>query len=144
MISLLALVLALGSTVLAQTTTTAQPTVHVVQAGEKLYRISIRYGVSVASIAAAKNITNTNLIFVGQQLTIPGATGQPAFNWNGAVITDIPVSELNWVLRQWRNDGRCNNPDPRISRWHWQRLVQGDDRGLIPACRTGADAFIQR
>jgi LysM repeat protein len=44
---------------------------HVVQAGENLFRIAQRYGVSVDALAAANNITNTGLIFPGQTLTIP-------------------------------------------------------------------------
>ncbi len=57
-------------------------TVHVVQTGDSLFRIALQYGVTVDSIVAANNIVNANLIFVGQELIIPGvdgpATGQPA------------------------------------------------------------------
>lgn len=52
----------------------AAQTTHTVQAGENLYRIALRYGVTIASIAQANGISNVNLIFTGQQLTIPGAT----------------------------------------------------------------------
>ncbi len=45
--------------------------VHIVQAGENLFRISLRYGVSMNAIAAANGITNYNLIFAGQRLIIP-------------------------------------------------------------------------
>ena len=44
---------------------------HVVQPGENLFRIGLKYGVSVGAIAAANNLGNTTLIFVGQQLRIP-------------------------------------------------------------------------
>lgn len=47
---------------------------HVVQPGENLYRIALRYGVTVQAVAQANNITNPNLIYVGQSLTIPGGT----------------------------------------------------------------------
>ena len=47
-------------------------TVHTVQAGETLTRIALRYGVSIWTIVSANNIANPNLIFPGQQLTIPG------------------------------------------------------------------------
>jgi LysM repeat protein len=50
---------------------------HVVQPGENLYRIALRYGLSVEAMAAANNITNSSLVHVGQQLTIPNC-GQPA------------------------------------------------------------------
>jgi len=52
-------------------------TVHVVQPSENLFRISLRYGVSLQALAQANNIQNPSLIFVGQQLVIPGA-GAPA------------------------------------------------------------------
>jgi LysM repeat protein len=56
----------------------AAQTVHVVQPGENLFRISLRYGVSMQAIASANGISNLNLIFVGQRLTIPtGGTVPP-------------------------------------------------------------------
>lgn len=45
---------------------------HVVQRGENLYRIALRYGVTVNALAAANGIVNANRIYVGQRLTIPG------------------------------------------------------------------------
>ncbi|MBI5929420.1 MAG: LysM peptidoglycan-binding domain-containing protein [Chloroflexi bacterium] len=44
---------------------------HVVQPGENLFRISLRYGVSVQDIVVANNIANPNVIYVGQVLIIP-------------------------------------------------------------------------
>lgn len=46
--------------------------VHEVRAGENLFRISLRYGVSINQIANASGVTNIQLIRVGQKLTIPG------------------------------------------------------------------------
>ena len=51
-------------------------TTHVVQPGDNLYRISLRYGVSIDAIVAANRILNPWYIFVGQILVIPGG-GQP-------------------------------------------------------------------
>ena len=48
-----------------------QPRTHTVKAGENLTVIAIRYGTTVAAIAAANNITNINNISVGQVLVIP-------------------------------------------------------------------------
>ncbi|MBL8145397.1 MAG: LysM peptidoglycan-binding domain-containing protein [Anaerolineae bacterium] len=45
---------------------------HTVQAGENLFRISLRYNTTVDAIAAANGIVNPQLIVVGQVLTIPG------------------------------------------------------------------------
>ena len=47
------------------------PRTHVVLPGDNLYRIAIRYGVSLAELGAVNNITNFNLIFTGQVLQIP-------------------------------------------------------------------------
>ena len=51
------------------------PTTHIVQPGENLFRISLRYGTTVDAIAYANNITNPWFIYVGQELLIPGAGG---------------------------------------------------------------------
>ncbi len=44
---------------------------HTVQAGETLYRIALRYGVSVQALMAANALQDPNAIFVGQVLRIP-------------------------------------------------------------------------
>ena len=50
-------------------------TVHVVQPGENLFRIALRYNTTVQAIAQASGIANPWFIYVGQQLTIPVAGG---------------------------------------------------------------------
>ncbi|MCO5189689.1 MAG: LysM peptidoglycan-binding domain-containing protein, partial [Anaerolineae bacterium] len=52
------------------TMTTAQ-TVYVVQPGDYLGKIAQEYGTTVAAIAAANNIADVNLLYVGQKLIIP-------------------------------------------------------------------------
>jgi len=49
--------------------------VHVVQRGENLFRIALRYNTTVEAIAAANGIRNPQLIYVGQRLTIPRGGG---------------------------------------------------------------------
>ena len=49
--------------------------VHVVKRGENLYRIALRYGTSVSAIAKANGIHNTNYVYAGQRLSIPGKSG---------------------------------------------------------------------
>ncbi len=53
----------------------AQGRVHVVQPGENLFRIALRYGTSVQAIMNANGLTNRSYIWVGQRLTIPGGAG---------------------------------------------------------------------
>ena len=50
-------------------------TIHVVARGETLYRIARRYGVDPLHLATYNGISNSNLIFVGQKLRIPGSGG---------------------------------------------------------------------
>lgn len=45
---------------------------HVVQRGENLYRIALRYGTTAQALAQANNLSNTWLIYAGQRLVIPG------------------------------------------------------------------------
>lgn len=49
----------------------AQPQTHTVVAGENLYRIALRYGVTLQALADANGIANVNRIFAGQVLVIP-------------------------------------------------------------------------
>jgi LysM repeat protein len=51
---------------------------HVVQAGETLWALSIRYGVSVQAIATANALPNASFIRTGQRLVIPVAGTSPA------------------------------------------------------------------
>lgn len=54
------------------------PRTHVVQAGENLFRIALRYGTNVEALAQANGITNPSLIYVGQTLKISGTTSEPS------------------------------------------------------------------
>lgn len=50
---------------------------HTVQPGENLFRIALRYGLTVDVVARANNIFNPNTIYVGQVLCIPGSVSNP-------------------------------------------------------------------
>jgi LysM repeat protein len=76
-LGLLALFAAISTSVMAQQTTAANEQVYIVQRGDTLYRLSVRFGVPMATIAARNGITNFNLIYVGQRLVISGGTTPP-------------------------------------------------------------------
>jgi LysM repeat protein len=46
-------------------------TIHVVQRGETLFRIALRYGMTAEELAAHNGLANINLIYPGQELRIP-------------------------------------------------------------------------
>lgn len=82
----LSLALSLGAAALAQSGGFIQ---HYVRPGENLFRISLRYGVSIQAIVAANPIiTNPNLIFAGTTLQIPAGAVPPT----AAPTTPVPVT----------------------------------------------------
>lgn len=74
---------------------------HVVALGDTVHGIAKATGTTVAAIAAANDMTNPSLIFVGQRLEIPGTTG-------GYVC---PVPGASFV-----NDWGIAKPDGRFHR----------------------------
>jgi LysM repeat protein len=52
-------------------TTCSNAPIHTVVRGENLYRIALRYGVTVAAITSANGINDPTQLSLGQQLTIP-------------------------------------------------------------------------
>jgi LysM repeat protein len=91
---------AAGETVTTTTEETAAtgaattPTTHTVAAGENLYRIGLRYGVSWVTLAQHNNLANPNRLTVGQVLQIPSATApQPQ-------PTPSPQTETTYTVRR--------------------------------------------
>ncbi len=62
---------------------------HVIGSGENLFRVALRYGVSVQALAAANNITNASQVYVGQRLLIPGRAAPAAAG--KSVLLRVPV-----------------------------------------------------
>lgn len=75
------------------TTTTAVPASHTVAAGENLYRIGLKYGISWVAIANANNLANPNVLTVGQVLTLPGG------NTPTPTPTPSPQTETTYVVQ---------------------------------------------
>jgi LysM repeat protein len=62
--------------VVAQPPTTTGEQVHIVAAGDNLFRIGLRYGFTVAELAAYNGIANPHYIYVGQAIRIPPGGNQ--------------------------------------------------------------------
>jgi LysM repeat protein len=95
LISVVVLAVLLAGAALAQAQSGTGQVKHTVQAGETLYRIALKYGKTVDAVAQANNITNPNLIYVGQELTIPGATtatATPVPTGTQVGVTPVPVT----------------------------------------------------
>jgi murein DD-endopeptidase MepM/ murein hydrolase activator NlpD len=89
-----------GVPVSAQTTTPTTGPVYIVQEGDTLYDIAIRFNVSVPDLQAANNLSGGN-IFPGDKLLIPGLEGL-----SGTLITlPVPFGEsLTSLSREYRVD----------------------------------------
>jgi len=74
--------------------TPGAPIVHVVQRGENLFRIALRYNTTVEAIAAANGIRNPQLIYVGQELTIPQGGGTTPSSGGGQTHVVRPGENL--------------------------------------------------
>lgn len=72
-------------------TPTCTPT-HTVQAGENLYRIALRYGLTYQELAAANGIANPNAIQAGMVLTIPGC-GEAPTEEGGEVLYTVQAGD---------------------------------------------------
>jgi LysM repeat protein len=60
-----------GGTVPSPQPQPSDGTVHIVQPGENLFRIALRYNMSYHYLASYNNISNPNSIYVGQRIRIP-------------------------------------------------------------------------
>jgi LysM repeat protein len=93
------LIAVLSFSVVVQAQDAASATVHTVAAGENLYRISLRYGVSMTAIAQQNNLSNLNIIYVGQRLVIPtGGTTPPPTPPPNTTPTPPPTSGTYTVV----------------------------------------------
>jgi LysM repeat protein len=92
---LLLLIAALALPAAAQ----AQGQIHVVQRGENLYRIALRYGTSVSALVRANGLRNANFIYVGQRLTIPGSGGSSGGSGSGVHVVQAGQTLYSIALR---------------------------------------------
>jgi LysM repeat protein len=104
-------------------------TIHIVQRGETLTRIALRYGVSVWAIARTNGIYNLNHIWVGQRLIIPSASPPPYT----PPPTPPPSSGEGWYGQYYNNLTLTDPPcatryDASIDfNWGWAAPMSGVD-----------------
>jgi LysM repeat protein len=60
-----------------------RPGIHIVQPGENLFRIALRYDTTVECLAEANHIIHPWFIYVGQELVIPNAGYEPRPPYHG-------------------------------------------------------------
>lgn len=65
---------------------TAESNVYVVQSGDNLSIIATKTGVAIADIQAANNLADGTLLDVGQELVIPG--------WSGEIVAFVPPTAV--------------------------------------------------
>jgi LysM repeat protein len=90
----LAVILALAIPVSAQ-----DAVVHIVQPGENLFRIALRYGVTVEALAAANGLSDASRIYVGQRLVIPRGGVGPATSSAGVHVVQRGENLFRIALR---------------------------------------------
>ena len=95
----LLLLIALALPVLAQDDTPI-PLVHTVQEGENLTFIAEQYGVTVADLLVLNGLSEEAILWVGQELIIPGGEGEAVFAVHTAVFGDT----LPTIARQYNTD----------------------------------------
>jgi LysM repeat protein len=101
-------------------TATAEERVHVVQAGENLYRIGLQYGISWVVLANLNGLPNANAIYVGQELKIPAeeSTRTPP-------ATSPPATPPTYVVQPGDNLYRIG----RLYNMSWVQIAQAN--GLV-------------
>jgi len=71
--------------------------IYTVQAGETLFQIATRYGLTVNDLVTANSLADATLIYAGQTLIIPGAQGEQIALELPAPVTDLHVTPLLFV-----------------------------------------------
>ncbi len=88
---------------------------HIVQTGETLYTIAWRYGVDYRSLAAWNNLTNPDLIFAGQRISLSAPS---------RTSSSPPQPVVETVARAPRRPAPLPDP-PVLSAPRWQWPTQG-------------------
>lgn len=79
---------------------TGEPEIYVVQQGDSLFGIALRYNVTVQQLMDANNLTNPDFVFSGQRLQIPVAGATASNPANTAPTSPSPGSGLTLRVEQ--------------------------------------------
>jgi LysM repeat protein len=88
----------------------AQETTHIIQPGENLFRIALRYGIDVDTLATANGISNTDQVYAGQPLIIPAAVTSLA----PETAADATLVEDAGILDEALLDQPATEPEPEL------------------------------
>lgn len=77
-----------------------QTVIHIVQAGETLFRIATGYGLTVNELARANSITDPTLIYAGQQLVVPNVTPPQLALDLPPIVSGLEITPLLFVEGQ--------------------------------------------
>lgn len=97
------------------TTPPTQPpptqTTYIVQAGDTVFSIAQRFGITIPALVAANNIGADYRIYIGQVLVIPGATTPPPTNYVEYTVQrgDYLVKIAQQYGIDWRTIADANN-----------------------------------
>jgi len=106
------------------------PLVHVVQEGETLFTIAEQYGTTIETLQILNSISDPSLLFVGQQLVIPGGGGETVAALHTVHVGDTLLgiaADYNTTASELAANNGLLNP---------YRLVAG--RPLTVISRTGS------
>jgi murein DD-endopeptidase MepM/ murein hydrolase activator NlpD len=106
------------------------PLVHVVQEGETLFTIAEQYGTTIETLQILNSISDPSLLFVGQQLVIPGGGGEAVAALHTIRVGDTLLgiaADYNTTVDDLVSSNRLLNP---------YRLAAG--RPLTVISRTGS------
>jgi hypothetical protein len=157
------LIIAPNHQLMAQSCGAGEPT-HVVSSGENLFRIALRYGVSMEAVTTRNGISDMTRIFAGTTLCIPAggtvsattqtivqttvvtATPSSPPTTTTTTTTTAPSGQENWCSNggPWA-DGRCIVPGNPFLQDYWflagwcnAQVGLGNYQGSVDDCLNGA------
>jgi len=114
-----------------------QETVHVVQAGQNLFRIALRHGTTVNAIIAANGL-NGDTIYVGQRLSIPGGSGSSGSSGGTASGSVHVVQPGDTLTRIGLRYGVSTRAVQQANNLPSANLIYVGQRLVIPAGGSGS------